>query len=115
DENPVGAAGRDHDHRARQRPLSVAAPAPAEHGTGTPRRRRAGMSRSAQLWQIFRGPLAIAVLSVVGLLAALVADGWMDVVSWVALAVPPLVIVWALSRQPEPVPGKRHGRRTTDR
>lgn len=37
-------------------------------------------------WQIFRMPLLLALLSTVGLLAALLADGWGDVLSWASLA-----------------------------
>lgn len=36
-------------------------------------------------WQIFRWPLAVAILSLVGLLSALIGDGWNDLVSWLAL------------------------------
>jgi hypothetical protein len=38
--------------------------------------------------QIFRVPLLIALLSIVGLVAALVGDGWFDVLSWFALGFP---------------------------
>jgi hypothetical protein len=40
------------------------------------------------LWQIFSWPLAIGVLSTIGLVAALVGDGVWDSVSWLALFVP---------------------------
>jgi hypothetical protein len=46
-------------------------------------------------------PLALALLSVVGLLAALVADGIGDVVSWVALAMPVAVTLWYMARPPQ--------------
>lgn len=36
-------------------------------------------------WRIFRWPLAIGVASIVGLVAALVGDGPLDVLSWVLL------------------------------
>lgn len=45
---------------------------------------------------VFRVPLILGVLSVVGLISALLADGVWDVVSWCALGVPLLVVVWAL-------------------
>ncbi len=45
---------------------------------------------------IFRVPLMLGVLSVVGLISALLADGVWDVVSWCALGVPLLAVVWAL-------------------
>ncbi len=36
-------------------------------------------------WQVFRWPLLVAALSLVGLVAALVGDGVYDLVSWVLL------------------------------
>ena len=45
-------------------------------------------------WRIFRWPIAIGVVTIVGLIAALVGDGWHDVVSWLALAVPVVVAAW---------------------
>ena len=39
-------------------------------------------------------PIAMAVVSTIGLLSALFADGFSDVVSWVALSVPVLVCGW---------------------
>lgn len=50
-------------------------------------RRQAGLSS----WEIWRAPLLMAMLSVVGLLAALLADGLADWVSWASLLV--LVLV----------------------
>jgi hypothetical protein len=40
----------------------------------------------------------LAVVSAVGLLSALLGDGIWDIVSWVALATPVIVIVWYLAR-----------------
>jgi len=48
------------------------------------------------LWQVFALPVAIAVLSTVGLIAALTGDGWRDVLSWIALGVPVLAVGWAM-------------------
>jgi len=45
---------------------------------------------------VFGAPLAIAAISIVGLVAALLGDGAYDVMSWIGLAVPLLVIGWAL-------------------
>ena len=53
------------------------------------------------LVQIFCVPLLVAVLSVVGLVSALVGDGWWDTMSWTALGIPALlysVFIWR--RQP---------------
>ncbi|MBB5686562.1 hypothetical protein [Sphingobium boeckii] len=45
---------------------------------------------------IFAMPLAIALLSIMGLVSALTGDGIRDAISWVTLAVPVIVIGWAL-------------------
>ncbi|WP_338691779.1 hypothetical protein V5279_36315 [Bradyrhizobium sp. 26S5] len=41
--------------------------------------------------QIFAAPLVIAIVSTVGLVSALVGDGWWDAVSWAALGLPVLL------------------------
>jgi hypothetical protein len=50
------------------------------------------------LRQIFVVPLAIGILSSIGLVTALVGDGWWDGLSWIALAIPVALllrlIVW---------------------
>jgi len=48
------------------------------------------------LQQIFRSPFVLLVLTTIGLVAALVGDGWADVSSWIALATPIVTIVWML-------------------
>lgn len=50
-----------------------------------------GGPSKGRVWAI---PGAIGVLSAVGLVAALVADGVSDVVSWFALGVPVAVALW---------------------
>lgn len=45
--------------------------------------------------RIFAAPAAIAVSTLIGLIAALAGDGIADLVSWGALAVPPAVVLWA--------------------
>lgn len=53
------------------------------------------MSRSP--WMIFRWPLLIALISIVGLVSALVGDGWWDALSWATLGIPALGFsVWCL-------------------
>ncbi|MFK3776532.1 hypothetical protein [Pseudomonas sp. NPDC089406] len=47
------------------------------------------------LWMIFRWPLLIGLLAALGLLSALLGDGLYDVVSWLALGLP-LLVVWAV-------------------
>ena len=58
------------------------------------------MSRPRRmLWQVFRAPLLLALLSVVGLVAALVGDGLLDLLSWLTLGSTLLVITWYWSRR----------------
>ncbi|MCA1402203.1 hypothetical protein [Bradyrhizobium sp. BRP56] len=53
------------------------------------------------LTQIFGAPLVIAIVSAVGLISALVGDGWWDAVSWVGLGLPVLLyLVFTWRRQP---------------
>ena len=54
------------------------------------------MSRPANLRAIFAIPLAIAAISVAGLIVALTGDGLRDAASWVALGVPLLAVGWAM-------------------
>ncbi len=49
------------------------------------------------LRMIFACPLAIALLGVVGLVSALTGDGWRDALSWLALGVPGVAVLWAMS------------------
>ena len=44
--------------------------------------------------QIWGAPVALGLLSVLGLVVALVADGAGDAISWVALGVPTAIGVW---------------------
>lgn len=46
------------------------------------------------LWRTFRAPLAIAAVTFIGLISALVGDGIWDALSWVSLTLPLAVIVW---------------------
>jgi hypothetical protein len=54
-----------------------------------------GSSRRGRLSlrQVFAAPLTIAVLSIVGLISALVGDDLWDVLSWPTLAIPVAVIL----------------------
>jgi uncharacterized membrane protein YjjP (DUF1212 family) len=44
---------------------------------------RAGPQRGG--WRIFRWPLAVGVAGLVGLVSALIGDGWYDALSWLLL------------------------------
>ena len=61
-----------------------------------------GSSRRGRLSlrQVFAAPLAIAVLSTVGLISALTGDGIWDMLSWLTLAIPVAVILWCWLRRP---------------
>lgn len=44
------------------------------------------------LWMIFRWPLLLALLSFIGLLSALIGDDFYDLLSWLSLGVPLLLV-----------------------
>lgn len=54
---------------------------------------------SGQLWRTFAAPLVIGLASAIGLVAALVGDGFADLLSWIGLGVPVLAVVWAMMRR----------------
>jgi len=64
--------------------------------TTKPSARPAKANAPLPLAAIFGAPLAIALVTIVGLVAALLDDGLYDAVSWAALLVPLLVLGWAL-------------------
>lgn len=49
----------------------------------------------SSLARTFAAPLAIGLVSLVGLVSALMGDGLADWISWAGLAIPLAVIVWA--------------------
>jgi hypothetical protein len=51
--------------------------------------------RIARIWT---APAALALITIVGLLSALFADGAADVVSWIALATPVAAVAWCVAR-----------------
>ncbi|MBP7564432.1 MAG: hypothetical protein KA795_00355 [Burkholderiaceae bacterium] len=59
-------------------------------------------SAKSRFWFTWGWPLAMAVLSVVGLLSALLGNGVWDWVSWVALGVPTLACCWLGLRRKRP-------------
>jgi hypothetical protein len=46
-------------------------------------------------WQMFAAPIAIALVTGVGLVAGLIGDGWLDVLAWIGLAIPAIVVIWS--------------------
>jgi membrane protein implicated in regulation of membrane protease activity len=51
------------------------------------------------LRQIFALPIIIGILSTVGLLAALIGDGWWDGLSWATLSLPVLLYFFYFMRR----------------
>ncbi|KJC55846.1 membrane protein [Bradyrhizobium sp. LTSPM299] len=49
--------------------------------------------------QIFGIPFAVMIITVVGLLSALIGDGWWDAVSWAALGLPVLFYLFFIGRR----------------
>lgn len=64
------------------------------------------------LWMIFRWPLLLAVLSLFGLVSALVGDEVYDLLSWLSLGVPLMLIglVWLRLRGAAPAKPRIGGR-----
>lgn len=52
-------------------------------------------TRAQPLGTIFAPLVWIALVSVIGLLSALTGDGLRDLVSWITLSVPVVVLLWA--------------------
>lgn len=52
-------------------------------------------------WRIFRWPSVIGLASVVGLVSALVGDGWHDLLSWLLLGgcVTVMIAAWRVARE----------------
>ncbi len=53
--------------------------------------RKRPAAKRQNLWQVFRIPIALGLLSVIGLVGALVGDGVYDAVGWVGLGFPLVV------------------------
>ena len=49
--------------------------------------------------QIFALPILIGILSTVGLIAALIGDGWWDGLSWASLSLPVLLYLFFIVRR----------------
>ncbi len=54
------------------------------------------MSQRTLVINTYRWPLLLAVITVAGLLSALFGDDGWDVISWVLLSVPVLLIFWLM-------------------
>lgn len=71
------------------------------HSTDVARRRAPRRDSTAAIWA---WPIAVALVSTAGLIAALVGDGPLDVVSWLGLGVPVAVSVWFWTRRQRATP-----------
>ncbi|WP_138992229.1 hypothetical protein [Larkinella sp. C7] len=49
-------------------------------------------------WHIWTIPLLLALVSLFGLIVALIGDGFMDFLSWVSLGIPLVVAGWFVNR-----------------
>jgi hypothetical protein len=58
--------------------------------------------KAAQRGRVWPVPIALGILTCIGLVAALVADGIWDVVSWIALAIAPAAVAWFAWIAPRP-------------
>lgn len=56
-------------------------------------------ARAPSSWRIFRWPLVLGILSLVGLIAALVGDQAWDVLSWICLGSLPVLLLYYLLRR----------------
>lgn len=57
-----------------------------------------GGGRPARSSNVFTWPIALAILGVIGLASALVGDDLWDALSWIALGVPILIIIWHVTQ-----------------
>ncbi len=55
-------------------------------------------TRRRSLGEIFAIPLALGLISGIGLVAALIGDGPLDWLSWASLGAPVVVTAWCLAR-----------------
>lgn len=55
-----------------------------------------GKRTFGQVWGV---PIVLGVLGSIGLVSALVGDGFYDVASWATLGLPVAVIIWAVARR----------------
>lgn len=55
-------------------------------------------SRRRSLTQIFAMPLALGVVSAIGLVVALVGDDLWDVLGWLGLGIPLIITTWCMVR-----------------
>lgn len=52
----------------------------------------------SSFWHVWSMPLILGILSLFGLVSALIGDGLMDFLSWLTLGIPLIVIGWFIRR-----------------
>ena len=62
------------------------------------------MRNRRTLGQIFVAPIVVGLLSAIGLVAALIGDGWWDAVSWFSLGLPVLLYLFFVMRRKHVAP-----------
>lgn len=60
---------------------------------------KAQSTKSLSTWQIFFWPLLINVIGLFGLIAALLGDGWLDLLSWLCLGAAVILILYAYCKR----------------
>lgn len=73
----------------------------AHRSSAVARRRAPRRDSTARIWS---WPIIIALVSTAGLVAALVGDGLLDLVSWLGLGVPVAVSAWFWVRRQRATP-----------
>ncbi|MES1990909.1 MAG: hypothetical protein V4441_08155 [Pseudomonadota bacterium] len=53
----------------------------------------------SRFWHVFAAPLVIGLVSIAGLLSALIGDHIFDVASWIGLGAPSILICWYAFRR----------------
>jgi hypothetical protein len=68
---------------------STVSASPANSDIAATRSQRARRS----FWQVFGAPIMLGLVSTIGLIAALVGNGFYDALSWITLSIPVAVIL----------------------
>jgi hypothetical protein len=63
------------------------------------------------LKKVYGTPLLLAVVTLIGLLAALIGDGFWDTLSWFCLGTPGIVIAWCFVCRRRPIEESRFTQR----
>ena len=61
------------------------------------------IARRARRGRVFGWPMALAVVSLTGLIVGLLGDGWYDILAGLTMSIPIAIMAWALMKA-------RHGK-----